>query len=226
MKTRERIIHAALELFNLHGEQNITTNHIASHLGMSPGNLYYHFRNKEDIIQGIFELYAEDLQALCEDWSMLTKRGQQSVQDNLQHCERVLQLIWHFRFAYDNLPDILARNDALGTWYSQIQEPIYAAMRQQIQQMRETGLLQANEEEQENLLHITKQLLIFWIAYLHTLTPGRSLEWRDICGVIPRVLFLFRPYVTAPYQADLARLETHFAAKAAAHEPSPAFGEG
>lgn len=53
MKTRDRIIHSATELFNDQGERNITTNHIAAHLGISPGNLYYHFRNKEDIIHSI-----------------------------------------------------------------------------------------------------------------------------------------------------------------------------
>ena len=61
MKTRDRIIHSATELFNDQGERNITTNHIAAHMGISPGNLYYPFRNKEDIIHSIFDQYARHL---------------------------------------------------------------------------------------------------------------------------------------------------------------------
>lgn len=54
MGRKELILHKALELFNQHGSRYVTTNHIVEALGMSPGNLYYYFKNKEDII---FELF-------------------------------------------------------------------------------------------------------------------------------------------------------------------------
>ena len=60
MKTRDKIVYAALELFNEHGERSITTNHIAEHIEISPGNLYYHFRNKQEIVRDIFTLYSAE----------------------------------------------------------------------------------------------------------------------------------------------------------------------
>src|SRR2546429_8931361 len=55
MKTKERIVETAIRLFNEQGTGAISTNHIAEALSMSPGNLYYHFRNKEEIIRAILE---------------------------------------------------------------------------------------------------------------------------------------------------------------------------
>lgn len=52
--TKTRILDAALTLFNERGTSNVTTNHIAEALGMSPGNLYYHYRNKAEIVRGLF----------------------------------------------------------------------------------------------------------------------------------------------------------------------------
>jgi AcrR family transcriptional regulator len=52
--TKNRILDAALALFNERGTDNVTTNHIAEALGMSPGNLYYHYRNKAEIVRALF----------------------------------------------------------------------------------------------------------------------------------------------------------------------------
>ena len=64
MKTKERIIKTAIELFNNHGTQAITTNHIAKNIDISPGNLYYHFKNKFDIIRSISDKFHIELKSV------------------------------------------------------------------------------------------------------------------------------------------------------------------
>lgn len=52
---REEIIQISIQLFNEKGCLNVSTRHIADELGISVGNLYYYFKNKEDIIIAIYE---------------------------------------------------------------------------------------------------------------------------------------------------------------------------
>ncbi|MGE4131746.1 MAG: TetR/AcrR family transcriptional regulator [Bdellovibrionales bacterium] len=61
---RDRILDSGLELFNQNGTVAVTTNHIAKHLEISPGNLYFHFRNKEEILRQLFEYMCTETYAL------------------------------------------------------------------------------------------------------------------------------------------------------------------
>ena len=61
MKTKDKIIETAIDLFNIHGTKAISTNHIAKEMGISPGNLYYHFRSKNDIIRSIAHNFSNEL---------------------------------------------------------------------------------------------------------------------------------------------------------------------
>ena len=64
MDTKGKIIATAIDLFNIHGTKAISTNHIAEEMGISPGNLYYHFRSKNDIIRSISANFKNELESV------------------------------------------------------------------------------------------------------------------------------------------------------------------
>src|SRR6478609_7851799 len=104
-QTRERILEASLAMFNAQGEPNVTTNHIADELGISPGNLYYHFRNKEDIVKQVFSRYEARLPNLEDVWLQL---------------HLVFECMWDYRFLYRDLVDILSRDRKLQAHFARI----------------------------------------------------------------------------------------------------------
>lgn len=60
MKLKEKIILKAVELFNEGGVAHVSPNQIAKALGISSGNLTYHYKKKEILIQAIYEKMDED----------------------------------------------------------------------------------------------------------------------------------------------------------------------
>ncbi|HLU12973.1 MAG TPA: TetR/AcrR family transcriptional regulator, partial [Arenimonas sp.] len=110
-QTRQRILDAALAMFNEQGEPNVTTNHIADELEISPGNLYYHFRNKDDIIEQLFQRYEERMDAAL---ASPDGSGQlRDLEDIWLQLHLVFECIWEYRFLYRDIVEILSRNRRL-----------------------------------------------------------------------------------------------------------------
>jgi AcrR family transcriptional regulator len=63
-RTAERILEVTLELFNRFGEPNVSTTLISAELRISPGNLYYHYPAKDELINALFDRYEHALDEL------------------------------------------------------------------------------------------------------------------------------------------------------------------
>jgi len=58
---REEIITAAIDMFYEHGYQKASLRDIARKVGVTQAAIYYHFRNKEEILYTIIERFSNDL---------------------------------------------------------------------------------------------------------------------------------------------------------------------
>jgi AcrR family transcriptional regulator len=90
MKTRDRILQTSLQLFNECGEPRITTNHIADELDISPGNLYYHFRNKDEIIALLFQQFERQMETALQ----VPERRVPNMEDMWLYLHLVFENIW------------------------------------------------------------------------------------------------------------------------------------
>ena len=97
MKTRDRILHTTLELFNECGEPNVTTLQIADEMDISPGNLYYHFKNKTEILSELFEWYEKEIGEILD-----VPETSLDVEDQWLFLHLIFEIIARYRFLYQD----------------------------------------------------------------------------------------------------------------------------
>jgi AcrR family transcriptional regulator len=111
MKTRDRILDTSLALFNEEGEAGTTTIDIANEMDISPGNLYYHFKGKDQIIAELFQQYELGMShTLTAPIERPLSTGRGSTEDNWYYLYVVMEEMYQYRFLYHNLDNILQRN--------------------------------------------------------------------------------------------------------------------
>lgn len=215
MNTKERILAAALQLFNAQGEANVTTNHIAAHLGMSPGNLYYHFRNKNHIIAGIFAQYSAHLRQSFTPQTALESNGTASLAMWFHYLDATFYVMWEFRFFYANLNDILRRDPKLHQQYLVTQQLLTSNLQALLRELARQQVLSITEAEIAPLTDILKMQVSFWVSYqsAQTLTP--LINQGILYEGVSRILLVLKPYFHPQHQPELTRLMTHYQALAA-----------
>ncbi len=105
MKTRDRILECALQLFNQQGEPNVSTLEIANELEISPGNLYYHFHGKEPLVMELFERFEIDMAPLLDP----PADARLNVEDYWLFLHLIVERLAHYRFLFQDLSNLAGR---------------------------------------------------------------------------------------------------------------------
>jgi len=194
MKTRDKIIQASIELFNEQGERNVTTNHIAAHLAISPGNLYYHFRNKEDIILSIYEEYARSL--LLETLPQVTSE-MKPLDSLVLYMDSVFQTTMKFRFFYSNLPVLLDKNPSLREKYVEVQQSISERVSQLLILLRTADIIDFQDDELSDIVSILRLINTFWVSFYQTQNIVNEVNDSVFYQGVLKILVILRPYTKA-----------------------------
>lgn len=96
-KTKERILNISLALFNQEGLANVTLRKIAKYLGMSQGNLNYHYRKRVDLIEALYFRYAT---AVDEKISEVIYRENLNWEYLKVYIAELIGIFYDFRFLF------------------------------------------------------------------------------------------------------------------------------
>ena len=201
-QTRERILETSLAMFNAQGEPNVTTNHIADELEISPGNLYYHFRNKEDIVEQVFARYEARM-----DQTLLVPEGRlPNLEDVWMQLHLVFECMWDYRFLYRDLVDILSRNRRLKAHFARILSRAATSAGEVLRGLVEAGVMRATPDEIEATAENVLLVATFWMNFNIVRNGRAESDQDDLTHGIYQVMLLIAPFLRDTERAHLNTL--------------------
>jgi AcrR family transcriptional regulator len=204
-RTAERILEVTLELFNRFGEPNVSTTLISAELGISPGNLYYHYPAKDELINSLFDKYERALSDLLR-----AADNVRNVEDAWLFFHMLFELIWQYRFLYRDLNDLLSKNRRLETHFQFVLKNKTRSVQNLLDAMACNGSLSIDSRNVEPVATSMVVVLTYWLSFEYVRDPRRALEPESAGAALLRgafhVLSLLLPYLDPAQQAHLRGL--------------------
>jgi AcrR family transcriptional regulator len=204
-RTAERILEVTLELFNRFGEPNVSTTLISSELGISPGNLYYHYPAKDELINSLFDRYERGLSEILN-----ASDGVRDVEDAWFYMHTLFELIWQYRFLYRDINDLLSKNRRLETHFQWVLKNKTRSVRAMLDAMNRAGSMKIDSRELDPTATSMVVVLTYWLSFEYVRDPRKALEPESAQAALLRgaqhVLNLLVPYLAAEQRAHLQSL--------------------
>lgn len=201
MKTADRILQTARQLFNRLGEHNVAASDIAMELGMSPGNLYYHFKGKDSIHLALFAQLQRELVGLLG--APLTEPSLFDDTDDDAPIERcwlfltvVLEQMLEYRYLYQNPNDLMRRYPEIDRGVRRLVRLQRAACASIAQQLLAQNDKKPTATSFEPLVEAMNLSLTYWLSYDQLSHPEDSDTLIVHRGVLQLLSFC------APYLGD------------------------
>ncbi len=201
MKTVDRILEASLILLNEQGAAKVTTNAIADQAELSVGNLYYHFKNKDEIILALFKRFNAELIPLL------------SIVE--EDCELEHWALWwhdwfdyvgHYQFLFHDQSYLQYSNHHIRPYYHQLMKQVEQKQLSIFQSLKHRDELVATELDLVRIAQQVTFIAIFWQDFhemhRHTATQDQS----PFTGALQQILGLLLPYMKAAEQIRVEQL--------------------
>ena len=204
-RTAERILEVTLNLFNRFGEPNVSTTLISAELSISPGNLYYHYPAKDELINSLFDRYERALGEILQ-----AADGVDNVEDAWLFFHMLFELVWSYRFLYRDLNDLLSKNRRLEMHFQFVLKNKARAMHALLDGLSRSGSARLTAAEAAPVATSMVVVVTYWLSYEYVRDPRHALEAEAAAASMGRGAFhalaLLMPHLDAASRAHLNTL--------------------
>ncbi|SFT90472.1 DNA-binding transcriptional regulator, AcrR family [Algoriphagus locisalis] len=200
IKTKDKIILAAIEQYNKEGVQSITSRHIAGEMGISHGNLDYHYKTKEDLLVAIYQKMRKEMTALYE-----SQEEDYSALENF-HLLLIQFEEFQYRYRFFNL-DVLEITRSFPE-LSKLLQKTFETRKHQTEELfekfkAEKFINEEYTEVEDRLQHIIRMTISFWLSQREVLSLYNFTEKGEM---VKSIWILLKPYLTPSGLAEYGRV--------------------
>ena len=186
MKTRDRILECALQLFNQKGEPNVSTMEVANEMGISPGNLYYHFHGKEPLVLGLFERFQSELAPLLDP----PVDAQLEAEDYWLFLHLIVERMAHYRFLFQDLSNLAGRLPKLAKGIRNLLTALKRTLASLLARLKASGQLVSGTQALGQLVEQITLTLLFSLDYQRILDREGEVQ-----VVVYQIIMLVAPHL-------------------------------
>ena len=203
--TRTRILVSSLLLFNENGEPNTTTNEIADEVDISPGNLYYHFNKKSDLVGALLlEFQADAKQVLRPPESQ-----QASLDDFWVFLHLLLELTAAYRFLLRDMESLIAEYPKVGNALKHFARGLAASFELYLHAMAAGGQIHLDDRDVRVVSRNLAVTALFSEKFDALVDSPRTADDSAI-HIAAAVLNMLKPFVAEDSAVHLAKLATYY----------------
>ena len=199
----------ALSLFNQFGAPNVTTTVIADELDISPGNLYYHFSNKDEIVNTILAAFEREIEG-----TLAVPAGPEgrplTVEDIWLFLHLLFEIIWRYRFFYRDLSDLVSENRTLEMHFKQILAHKIATARRLCEGLARAGDMKASAREMEALSVNMVLVATYWLSFEFARDPRQAQDDASLSRGVYHAMAMVAPFLKKDSRALFEKLAQEY----------------
>ncbi|MGO9741826.1 MAG: TetR/AcrR family transcriptional regulator [Roseiarcus sp.] len=205
-RTRERILRTALVMFNKFGEHSVATTAIAFEMGISPGNLYYHFRSKDEIVHDLFDEFRREIEATLA----APDERLPNAEDVWLFLHLVFEAIAKYRFVYRDLNDLISRYRFIEVQFRRILAHKQRVAEKILSGLVANGQMLASPREVSTLALNVTMMATYWLSFEYARDPRADEDGHALGRGVFHVMSLSAPYLEPRVRAQFDQLAERY----------------